>query len=60
MTRPTDNDAVRNAIEALTWFPATRDAVSGRVTPPRRKTHVRVRDIDAALARVTPPESTQP
>lgn len=44
-----DADAVAR-VEALTWFPALRDTVSGRVTPPRRKTHVRVRDLLAALA----------
>lgn len=44
--------AVIARVEALTWYPATRDAVSGNVRPPWRKTHVRVRDIEAAL---TPP-----
>lgn len=53
-----ESNEARDAILALTWFPAVRDAVSGRVSPPRRKTHIRVRDIDAALDRhcLTPPE----
>lgn len=48
--------ALAEKIVALTWSPAVCDTVSGTVSPPRRKTHVRVRDIDAALAReqVTP------
>lgn len=44
------------AIEALTWEPPIRDAVSGRVSPARRKVHVRVRDLDRILR--FPPDRT--
>lgn len=43
-----DNAALAR-IQALMWNDATRDVVSGRVSPPTLKTHVRVRDILAAL-----------